>query len=381
MPAGLSGGELALEVPPAFVAPLLARTAPDGFLPFDRFQEVALYAEGIGYYARAKSPFGPEGDYYTAPRVDPLYARTLAARCREALEGCDREFPARLVELGCGDGTLLGGVVAELRRTDGARDLEAVAVDRSAARRRQARERVSAVSDVRVTEAASLAGLGPFRGVVIAHELLDATPVRRFRREAEGYAEEGFRWEGDLLHGTTRPLPPGDRLASRLPGPEATAPGDSVEVAPGTEGVVREVADHLVAGLLVVVDYGELGPELRAGHRGGTVNALRGHRSLPLSEIRLGETDLSSFVDFSAVRAAAARSGLAEVAYRRQAEALTAWGLPTLLERAVAEAPGAEGQVRLRLAAKSLLFGFETFRVLELAPPADAERLRRLSGP
>ena len=60
----------------------------------------------------------------------------------------------------------------------------------------------------------------------------------------------------------------------------------------------------------------------------------------------------------------------------RQAEALGTWGFPHLLEEAVKASASSEQEVKVRLRAKNLLFGFENFHVLELAPGNRSE-----SGP
>src|SRR5208283_6157400 len=103
-------------------------------------------------------------------------------------------------------------------------------------------------------------------------------------------------------------------------------------------------------------------------HRSGTLTAVRRHRFVDDPFAEPGTSDLSVFVNFTRVRAAAARAGLREVAFRRQAEALGEWGFPRLLEEAIRAAPSTEAEVRTRLAAKNLLFGFERFCALELAP-------------
>jgi len=95
---------------------------------------------------------------------------------------------------------------------------------------------------------------------------------------------------------------------------------------------------------------------------------VRGHRSVRDPLATPGATDLSVFVNFTRVRAVATAAGLQELAFRRQAEALGDWGFPRLLEEALRAAPSAEAEVRVRLSAKNLLFGFERFRALELAP-------------
>ena len=146
---------------PALVAALQARMGTDGFVPFDRFMDVALYGAGVGYYARARSPFGPQGDYYTAPRVHPLFARTVTARVLEVHRALGRPAPFRVVDLGSGDGGLLAGILRSLAGRRSPEGLEALVVDRSAARRASSLEAVrSAVggSEVPVDAAASVAG-------------------------------------------------------------------------------------------------------------------------------------------------------------------------------------------------------------------------------
>ena len=61
-----------------------------GWLPFDRFMALALYAPGLGYYANASRKFGrmpaSGSDFVTAPEMTPLFGRTLAVQVAEALD-------------------------------------------------------------------------------------------------------------------------------------------------------------------------------------------------------------------------------------------------------------------------------------------------------
>jgi SAM-dependent MidA family methyltransferase len=352
------------------VQALLRRSSdPDGFVPFDRFMEVALYGEGVGFYTRESSPFGREGDYYTAAHASPLFGRTVGERVRSVLAAIPEGPPLRVLEVGPGDGVLGAGVIAGLAEDPAVRKrVEYVLVDRSPTLSVRAYERVSEVGQsvgVPVRAAGGVGADGPFLGVVLANEVLDAQPARRLLWDGEGWQDIGVRLTDDGFVPATalrdRPVPPPEL-------PRNPAPGTFVEVSPMAEALVREVADHLVAGLFLVLDYGMDEPELLVAHPSGTLAAVRRHRFVDDPFEDPGTADLSVFVNFRRVRAVAASAGLREVAFRRQAEALGEWGFARLLEEAIRSAPSTEAEVRTRLAAKNLLFGFERFCALELAP-------------
>ncbi|MGI0071191.1 MAG: SAM-dependent methyltransferase [Thermoplasmata archaeon] len=353
----------------------LLRVAADrsGFLPFDRFMELALYAPEVGYYERTGSPLGSGGDFYTAAHVHPLFAASVAERVRAVRAALGRTDRFLLVELGPGDGTLAAGIAASWAHDK--EGVEYVLVDRSAARGAEAEARLRAGgSGIATRTASSVGAIGPFSGVVLANEFLDAQPARRVRGRDGRWRELGV----EVRDG--RVVPAERELVRPIPGPPLpAAPPDrdlTLEVTPGGEGTVREIADHLLAGTAILLDYGFEESELVRGHADGTVAAVRGHRFLPDPLDAPGTADLSVFVNFTRVRAVATTSGLAEVAFRSQAETLGAWGFAPLRDAALRAAPTAEAKVRVQMASKNLLFGFERFRVLEVAPAGSADRLR-----
>jgi SAM-dependent MidA family methyltransferase len=343
-----------------------------GFVPYDRFMELALYGDGVGFYTREDSPFGREGDYYTAAHASPLFGRSIAERVTSVLRSLPAAVPLSVVEIGPGDGTLAESVVA---RIDADRTLaprvDYVLVERSPTLAARSIERLTPVHDsrtVRVRVSGGVGADGPFSGVVLANEVLDAQPARRLVWTGDDWDELGVRVVGEHI------VPATEKRARSVPAPELPrplAPGAVLEVSPMAEGLVREVADHLEDGVFLALDYGMEETELLAAHPSGTLAAVRRHRPVddPLADP--GGSDLSVFVNFSRLRAVAARSGLSEVAFQRQSEALGTWGFPRLFEEAVRSAVSPEDEVRIRLAAKNLLFGFERFYALELAPPHD----------
>jgi SAM-dependent MidA family methyltransferase len=342
---------------------------PDGFLPFDRFMEIALYADEVGYYHQSRSPLGAPGDFYTAAHVSPLFAECVAARVRSVRAATGDPSPFLIVELGPGDGTLAAGIVRALDEEPAG--LEYVLVDRSSARARDATARIQDVgASIPVRSAASVGTLGPFRGVVVANEFLDAQPARRLRWDGAVWRELGVRVHDGHVS------PAESAMTRGVPGvPLPTSPSSELvlELAPVAEAIVREVADHLTEGEAILIDYGSEESELAGAHSRGTLAAVRGHRFLSDPLDSPGAADLSTFVNFTRIRAAARAGGLTEVAYCSQAEALGAWGFPARLEAALRSAWTSEARVRTQLAAKNLLFGFDRFRVLEVAAPPSAE--------
>ena len=89
-----------------------------GWIGFDRFMALALYAPGLGYYARASTQFGamPQGlvdasgtvqgagsDFVTAPEMTPLFGYCLAQQVAQAMQATDT---FEVWEFGAGTGAL-----------------------------------------------------------------------------------------------------------------------------------------------------------------------------------------------------------------------------------------------------------------------------------
>ena len=83
---------------PALIAREIAQAG--GWLPFDRFMHLALYAPQLGYYAHGSAKFGAlpssGSDFVTAPELSPLFACALAVQVEDNGPGIKDENRARL---------------------------------------------------------------------------------------------------------------------------------------------------------------------------------------------------------------------------------------------------------------------------------------------
>src|SRR5207249_184323 len=84
--------------------------AAGGWLSFERFMELALYAPGLGYYSAGSVKIGVGGDFVTAPEVSDLFGRCLARQCAEVLAVTG----GGILELGAGSGRMAATLLTEL---------------------------------------------------------------------------------------------------------------------------------------------------------------------------------------------------------------------------------------------------------------------------
>jgi SAM-dependent MidA family methyltransferase len=68
------------------------------WISFARFMELALYAEGLGYYAGGSSKLGKDGDFTTAPEITPFFGATIG---RFSVD-CIGTEPLRILDFGAG---------------------------------------------------------------------------------------------------------------------------------------------------------------------------------------------------------------------------------------------------------------------------------------
>src|SRR5258708_33468774 len=87
-----------------------AVTAAGGWLSFEHFMELALYAPGLGYYSAGSAKIGSGGDFVTAPEISDLFSRCVASQCAQGLSGTGGE----ILELGAGTGRMALAVLESL---------------------------------------------------------------------------------------------------------------------------------------------------------------------------------------------------------------------------------------------------------------------------
>jgi len=310
--------------PDALVEKALAEAADaDGFLPMDRFVEIALYHPRGGYYRRrggVRVGRRPDADFFTASSLAEAFAPAVSEAAAGLLRQAEID-PAQATwfEIGAENpGGLLGGRPHPFARA------AACGVE----------EPPPEIS-------------GPT--VLFANELLDAQPFASVQFEAGVWRERGARSEeGGVWRLATRAaIPPRLRPSvERLP--KAAPEGYIVDL----PGAAVELLERLLApdwrGALIVADYGKTWQALVSETPQGTARAYRGHRQVPDLFANPGRQDLTCHVCWDWLEEACRRAGFREIRLESQ-ETFVVRRAPKLLERAFAPEQGPLSPLRSQL--------------------------------
>ena len=326
---------------------LRAEIAAQGPMPFSRWMERCLYAPGLGYYSAGRTKFGAAGDFVTAPELGDLFARTIARAAAPMLRALGAD--ADVVELGGGSGAFAVAALRELAEADALpRRLRILEPSADLAARQRAR--VATELPVELAARAEWISRPPeqaWHGLLFANEVIDALPATRFALHGGEVFEEHVVLDGEGFARTDRPadaLVAGAvrHLERALGAPFAD--GYRSEVLPQLPYWMQAVAGTLEAGAMLFVDYGYPRAEYYLPERrDGTLVCHYRHRAHGDPLHLPGLTDITAFVDFTALAEAGVGAGFDLVGYAPQGPFLLASGL---LDRVETLEPDAIERVR-----------------------------------
>jgi SAM-dependent MidA family methyltransferase len=379
-----------------------------GWLSFERFMDLALYAPGLGYYSAGSAKIGSGGDFVTAPEISDLFSRCVARQCAQVLSVTGGE----ILELGAGTGRMAAAVLESLAATGVLPERYSI-LEVSADLAERQRERLGSLPASLRERVVWLDRLPerPVRGVVLANEVLDALPCQRFVVGGAGHPAGGdpravhpsgvehagaggddlassrsaiekpvVRELGVAFHDDSfveRAASPDGALATACESllkelPQPLSPGYTSEVCLRLEPWIASVGACLERGLLLLFDYGL--PRSHYYHPQRVSGTLQCHfKQLAHDDpyINVGVQDITAWVDFTRVAEASVAAGLDVTGFCTQAGFLLATGI----ESFVAEAVGAvEGARRAGEARRLLMPGEmgEAFKAMALTRDYDA---------
>ncbi|MEQ5840193.1 SAM-dependent methyltransferase [Paraburkholderia acidicola] len=313
--------------------------AAGGWLPFDRYMELALYAPGLGYYSGGAVKFGRRAedgsDFITAPELSPLFAATLARPVAQALTASGTR---QLLEFGAGTGKLAAGLLRALASADVPFDSYAI-VDLSGELRERQRETLEAEVPDLADRVRWLDALpATFEGVVIGNEVLDAMPVRLFARLGGVWHQRGVAVQDDGAFAfADRPVDPArdasdTALLSELDDSDDNDSDYVTETHVAALGFTRTVCTMLARGAAFFIDYGFPRHEYYHAQRTqGTLMCHYRHRAHDDPFVYPGLQDITTHVEFTGIAEAGVETGADLLGYTSQARFLLNAGITEAL--------------------------------------------------
>mgnify|MGYP002780548096 FL=1 len=311
--------------------------------------EWALYHPQWGYYAAAPTKIGATGDFATSPHLGADFGELLAEQLIQMSQGFDPVQPLTLVEMGAGQGLLAKDVLTYLGdRAPGllARS-EYWIVERAAALIQEQQQQLQGLMQAGVT--VRWCGLedlpSAIVGCVFSNELVDAFPVHQVIRQGAQLQEIYV-----TLAANATPESPEfvetvgalstprladylaqlgvDLLSDRYP------EGYRTEVNLAAVDWIATVAQQIERGYIITIDYGY--PSDRYYHplrTEGTLQCYYRHRHHSNPYLYIGEQDITSHVNFTALAHYGTKAGLQTVGLTKQGLFLMALGLGDRLVR------------------------------------------------
>jgi SAM-dependent MidA family methyltransferase len=302
--------------------------AAGGWLSFERFMEIVLYAPGLGYYSGGAQKLGKGGDFTTAPEISSLFGRCVALQGAEVLRAL---HAPSILEIGAGSGRLAVDILARLEGLGQLPEnywILEVSAD--------LRERQRALLEERLPHLLQRVGWldrppeEPFDGIVLANEVLDALPVARFRWRASGVDELGVGIDDGDFAWVARPASPAMAQACRRLYEVGGGwdEGYVSEYCPRTPAWTRAVTQSLRTGAVLWFDYGlpRAAYYLPERHDGTLVCHYR-HRVSGDPFVNVGLQDITAWVDFTLLAEASRDAGFELAGFTTQAHFLAGVGI------------------------------------------------------
>jgi len=299
---------------------IAAQIHQQGPISFRQFMERCLYDSDNGYYTTKCSSIGAEGDFYTSATLSPVFGALLAKQLEQmwSLMGCP-EFT--ILEYGAGTGHLCRDIMTCLESNPALyANLRYCIIEKSPLMRRLAG---NIVND-RVEWYDSISEISPVHGCVLSNELVDNFAVHRVLMKKELMEifvdyQDGFC---ELL------LPAGPELKAYLSELSIDLPkGFTTEINLEAIDWIGQVASCLESGYVMTIDYGQQSSMMYQPCRSqGSLLCYHKHSVSDSFYEHIGEQDMTSFVNFSALSRWGARHGLRTLGLTDQAHFLTCLG-------------------------------------------------------
>ncbi len=292
-----------------------------GPISFRDFMEMALYYPGEGYYNSPREKIGKSGDFYTSTYLSSLFGQLLGKQFEQMWIWLGKkEFT--IVEIGAGRGMLCHDILHYLKdNTDLYSQLNYWIVEKSSAM--VAKQKNLLGEKVRWFN--SVGELPPVTGCIFSNEVVDNFAVHQVIMQnqlKEVYVDHQDGFIEVLVPASNSLLEYFEELNVRLP------EGFRTEINLEAVRWMKELSHALDKGFVMTIDYGFPSPDLYSDQRRtGTIVCYHRHKINYSPYQNVGEQDITTHINFSALQHWGKLYGLEFSGYTNQAYFLQGLGI------------------------------------------------------
>ncbi|MGB8600351.1 MAG: SAM-dependent methyltransferase [Burkholderiales bacterium] len=300
-----------------------------GWISFERYMQLALYAPGLGYYSAGAKKIGKDGDFITAPEISALYGQSIAQCVAEVMAQTDGD----ILEFGAGSGKLAFDLLTELQQLKRLPKNYFILEVSADLHERQQTLLSSLPADVfsRIKWIDKL--FNKFNGLIIGNELLDAMPTHLISCSLDCIRERGVAiYNQEFIF---QDLEVDKQSALFAATTKLNLPDGYVsEINLVSCGFIASIGAMLQQGVILLIDYGFSAAEFYHPQRSmGTLMCHYRHHAHADPFYLPGLQDITSHVDFSAIAHAGEKAELDIIGYTSQAQFLLDCGITDLIAR------------------------------------------------
>ncbi|WP_457625385.1 class I SAM-dependent methyltransferase [Persephonella sp.] len=310
------------------------RIQKEGEISFRDFMDMALYYPELGYYTSPEEKIGGLGDFYTASELDRAFGELLGKQFVEMYKKVG-EKPFQIVEIGAGKGYLAYDILNFLKREypEIYRNSEYIIIEKSPYHIKTQKDILSDFEIVRWMQDIIDFEEESINGVIFSNELFDAFPVHLIRK-IKGKIFEVFITvdEEDNVKEVLKEAP--EEILRYIKELNLQIPeGMQTEINLDASEYIQKIGKKLNKGYVITIDYGYPSSELYKPYRmRGTLLCYYRHRYSENFYQNVGMQDITSHVNFSALKYYGMLSGLDFTGFTDQAHFLTNLGLMDIFQ-------------------------------------------------
>ncbi len=294
-----------------------------GVISFADYMHMALYEQGLGYYAAGSTKIGEAGDFITAPEISALFGQCLASYIAQSFQ---QGKESNVLEFGAGTGKLCLDIVNAFNESKTQWKSYLILETSADLIERQKLFLKAKLSEQDTAKVSWINQLpSQFNGVIIGNEVMDAMPVNIVIKQ-DSWHELGVAFEDNKF---TWKEVSGDSSAVQMMQSIEENNGLNLETGYCTEvnlqhqAWMNSVFDACESVDVLLIDYGYFQQEYYHEDRTtGTLMCYFRHRGHSDPLILPGLQDITASVDFTALAMSAEQVGFSVKEISTQAEFL-----------------------------------------------------------